>query len=282
MKEFIERKAFAKINLFLDITGKRADGYHELNNVMQKIGLCDNVKISVKSGKDISVICSDPQIPCDEKNIAFKAAKAYLEQSGIQAEINLEIEKKIPLMAGLGGSSADGAAVLGGLNEIFGTFDNEALEKIGAQLGADVPFCLRGGTALCEGIGDKMTNLNDFHRFFVIVQPKFKCNTAAAYKLYDRSKKISGGNLNAFLNNMNENPKRQRLFNVFEEIYQDERIYEIKKRLVKNGAGASLMSGSGSAVYGIFDNETDALKAAEKMNYPFVCTAENNQFQIIT
>ncbi|MDE6727293.1 MAG: 4-(cytidine 5'-diphospho)-2-C-methyl-D-erythritol kinase, partial [Oscillospiraceae bacterium] len=177
--------AHAKINLFLDITGKLANGYHLLETVMQSVDLSDIVSVEQSDG--ITVSCSDPEIPENDGNICYKAAELFFELLGHRGGADIYIDKRIPHGAGLGGGSADAAAVLRGLNKLYGKpFDDETLLALAARVGADVPFCLVGGTKLCSGIGEVMTDTEPYpQRHFLIVKPDFECDTKAAYADYD-------------------------------------------------------------------------------------------------
>ena len=265
-------KAYAKVNLFLDITGRLANGYHELNTVMQQVELCDKVTVSVKDGAGIAVSCDNADIPCDERNIAFKAARAFLEKTGIETEIAIDIEKMIPVMAGLGGSSADGAAALIALNRMYDSvLSGSELERLGASLGADVPFCIRGGAAVCQGIGDVMRSVRglDEKCFLVIVKPDFQCDTAEGYRLYDRQPVADKGDFDGFSAALESGAAKtgRRLYNVFERLYCDERIERLKSELAEAGALGACLTGSGSAVFGIFDDRAKAERALAQMQY---------------
>lgn len=268
----VEIQAYAKVNLFLDITGKLANGYHGLNTVMQQIGICDKVIVSVSDGSGIAVSCDVANIPCDERNIAFKAAKAFLERTGVQANVSIDIEKKIPVMAGLGGSSADGAAVLTGLNRLYDDIlSGSELEKVGAALGADVPFCIRGGAAVCKGIGDEMRSVRglDENCRLVVVKPDFECSTAGGYRLYDRQPVAEKGDFDGFLRALESGTAAtgKALYNVFERLYCDERIEGMKNELMEAGALGACLTGSGSAVFGIFDDKEKAERASAELQY---------------
>ena len=264
--------AYAKINLFLDITGRLDNRYHTLNTVMQQVELCDRVTVRVRDGKGISVYCDADGIPCDERNIAFRAAEAFLSKTGEAAEISIDIEKRIPVMAGLGGSSADGAAVLAALNRLHGgVLSGSELEKIGASLGADVPFCLRGGAAACTGIGDVMRSVKglDDNCFIVIVKPDFACDTGEGYRLYDRQPVREKGDFDGFLRVLECGTAEigRRLYNVFEGLYCDDRIERLKNLLVEAGAPGACLTGSGSAVFGVFDDREKAERALANSQY---------------
>ena len=184
----LDVKAYAKLNLWLDITGKRSDGYHTLNTVMRRIDLYDDVSVETCTGGEITVRCDKPEIPADSRNIAFRAAKAFLTKMRKNVGVNIRIKKRIPVGAGLGGSSADGAAVLIALNELSGRpLDTGGLCALGAELGADVPFCITGGTAKCTGIGELMQPIDCADFAALIIMPEFSCSTAEAYRNYDES-----------------------------------------------------------------------------------------------
>ena len=262
----------AKVNLFLDITGRLENGYHTLNTVMQQISLADRVEITAEQGDGCIIQCSNPAIPCDERNIAFKACKAFMEAVGEKAKITVSIDKRIPVEAGLGGSSTDGAAVLRGLNILYGQpLTAEQLCEAGARLGADVPFCLTGGTAVCTGIGDKCKKIpTPENLFFVIIKPDFANNTGEAYRLYDRKPLPVNKDFDAFVNLLEKGEAAQeagKMYNVFQRLYNDDRIEKTVCDLLEAGATGACMSGSGSAVFGVFDSAEAAEKAAEKLNY---------------
>ncbi len=275
--DFVSVPAYAKVNLFLDIVGVLPNGYHSLNNIMQQIDLFDKVDVSFEEAeKNSIVICCDiPCIPCDERNIAFKAAELFLKKAGIIGSININIEKHIPVMAGLGGSSTDGAAVLKALNKVQNNmFTQEELEEMGACLGADVPFCLRGGAAFCRGIGELMTGIPLIERCsFAVIKPDFSCDTKEAYGLYDKNPleiKKSPEEIMTALEKGDIKAVGKELYNVFETLYNDPRIEEIKDELISFGALGAALSGSGSAVYGVFEDFNAAALAKEKLKYPFV------------
>ncbi len=276
-KTEIKIKAYAKINLFLDITGVLPNGYHSLNNIMQQIDLFDKVGVSFEDAKEtsIKICCDNPQIPCDERNIAFKAAELFLKKAGITGSVTVGIEKHIPVMAGLGGSSTDGAAVLKALNKVQNCFFAQGeLEEMGACLGADVPFCLRGGAAFCRGIGDKMSDIPFAERCsFVVAKPDFSCNTKRAYGLYDKNPPKIKKDPAAIMSALEKGDVKavgKELYNVFETLYNDSRIEKIKEELISAGAVGAALSGSGSAVFGVFEDINSAALAKKKMKYPFV------------
>lgn len=267
----INVKAYAKINLFLDITGRRSDGYHELNNIMQKIDLHDDVSVFISEGKtEITIDCDDPEIPCDKRNIAYRAAEMYMKTAGINAKVHIEIKKEIPVMAGLGGSSADGAAVLKALENYCEKLGAGETQKLAANLGADVPFCMSGRAAFCKGIGEIMTEIEPLPPCSIlIIKPDFSCSTSKGYGLYDSKPIESRGEPKSLLTALQNGDLKhigENLYNIFEPLYGDSRIENIKQELMQNGAKGALLSGSGSAVYGIFSEKPEAAAAFEKIN----------------
>ena len=245
-------KARAKLNTFLDILGKRPDGYHEVLTAMCAIDLADDVTVSIEDGDGIDVTCSDPTIT---ENTAYKAAELFLRKAGIRKRISIDIVKRIPVMAGLGGSSADAAAVLHALNALAGEpFRLEQLLELGAEVGADVPFCVHGGHALCTGTGATVSEvLPPLDCAFVIVKPEFGCCTKTAYTQYG----------------IKPIPKTEfrYYYNVFEKLHNNPEICRIKADLMNAGATASCLTGSGSAVYGVFGDREAAQKAFRALTY---------------
>lgn len=271
--------ANAKINLYLDITGRRCDGYHTIETVMQSVDLADTIMVKIdKNGGDISVTCSNPLIPEGCGNICYKAAERFYEAVGERYETAVHIEKRIPHGAGLGGGSADAAAVLVALNRLCGkgkdcALSEEKLLEIGVLVGADVPFCMTGGTRLCRGIGEQMSEISPFpKRVFLIVMPDFSCDTKAAYRAYDENPVPARSGVEDFLKSEDEFPKR--MYNVFSTLYADERIDSIKRRLLECGAQGAELSGSGAVVFGVFADKQSAQAAAKHFPKYFTAVSE--------
>lgn len=262
MKE-ITLMANAKLNLYLDITGRRGDGYHLLETIMQSIDLCDIV--TVKLGGDvINVGCSDPEIPCGAENVCYKAAELYAKSVGENFGAEIYIDKRIPHGAGLGGGSADAAAVLVGLNRLFGgAICEERLMKMAAEVGADVPFCMVGGVKLCRGIGDELNCMEPLpERSYLVVMPDFRCLTKEAYMRWDTSPIPRHGCAEELLNSWER--FGELLYNVFSELYDDKRIEAVIERLDSLGAEGAGLTGSGAAMFGVFADER---KAADSARY---------------
>ncbi len=267
----ISLKANAKINLTLDILSKRADGYHEVLMIMQSVSLSDEVYMRKTASGEIRLKTNLPYVPADSRNIAFKAAELFFEETGVKNKgLFINVKKKIPVAAGLAGGSADGAAVLKGLDKLYETgLDGARLNGLAGKLGSDVPFCLKGGTALAGGRGEILTRLKDAPDMVVVIcKPPFPVSTAKAYSLLDLDnigrrpdtdrviKAIEAGDKDTVCEN---------LINVFEPFISAEHgeICKIKDILLEKGAKGAAMSGSGPSVYGLFDN-VDAANAAAR------------------
>lgn len=270
-------QAYAKINLFLDVTAIREDGYHDIQSVMQSVSLCDTVDISLEEGNAITVECSDARVPCGEKNIAYRAAKLFLSVAGLSYGVKISIKKNIPMAAGLAGGSADAAAVLVGLNlACENPFSVEELCEIGKKLGADVPFCIRCGCSYLEGIGEIFYPFPELPSdvFFVIACGGEGVSTPEAYRLldekYDRFSRYEPRGvqpLRESLSNGDERAFCKELFNIFEEPVASLRgtVLKLKELMLSAGAEASMMSGSGPSVFGVFFKKEDAEKAVGKI-----------------
>lgn len=262
--------AYAKLNLTLDILGKRDDGYHEMKMVMQTISLHDDVTVTL-TDKGIACRIAGAELPCDERNLAVKAANAFCEAMDYRGGIDIALTKRIPSEAGMAGGSADAAAVLRALRDLVSpALTDERLEQISARIGSDVPFCICGGTQLAEGRGEVLTVLSPAPRCFVAVcKPDFPISTPALFARVDgvmlshrpdtdaMLSAIARGDCGALCANVQ---------NVFEQALPDaqrERIEEIKRALVENGAACAAMTGSGSAVFGLFSDEVLCRNACE-------------------
>lgn len=267
-------KAYAKINIGLDITGKRKDGYHLLKTCMQTIGLYDEITVTAdpKGQKEeikiTSDLCTDL---ADEENICFKAAALIKQEYGLKEKFLIDIKKNIPMAAGLAGGSADAAAVIEAADKICGLrLLPEQKDEIALCLGADVPFCLRRGLWLCEGIGEILTPLPALEGLVcVIIKPDFEVSTAWCYKAFDSLKENAHPDMDGALGALRKGNVKcffEKSANVLEQAagLKHPEIEEIKKRLLLQGALLSLMSGSGSSVFGLFD---DRKKASEALGF---------------
>ncbi len=268
-------EACAKLNLTLDILGKREDGYHLLRMVMQSVTLCDTVTVWTDNGGGITLQCSQEGVPCDHRNTAYRAAELFFETTGLQNEgIGIKIKKRIPHGAGLGGGSADAAAVLRLLNELFSTcLSDRALCDIGLQVGADVPFCLMGGTMLAEGTGTLLSPLSDLEPcYFVIVKPDISISTADAYRKCDEVTPTRRPDTDKVVDAVLEHDLTalgKQLCNVFEEVIGLPEAEHVKSVMHEAGALGACMSGSGSAVFGMFAEKSAAEDCRKRLEGEF-------------
>ena len=263
----IKMRAHAKINLSLDVISKRPDGYHNLSMIMQSIRLSD--ELILRPCPEIRIQNDLHFLPADEKNIAFRAARLFFDTIGSQDGISIEIKKHIPVGGGLGGGSADAAAVLMGLNRMYGyPLSFEKLLELGLRCGADVPFCMTGGTCLAEGLGEKLTPLPALPSCnILLLRPRFPLSTKRMFSLVDVSAIPHHPDMQGMINalqNRNMTGILNGMFNSLESLVPRPEIREYKKLLLEEGADASLMTGSGSVVYGIFLSDEKAKKAKEK------------------
>lgn len=261
--------AYAKINLTLDFAGRREDGYHLLRMVMQSISLHDSLTLK-KGDSGIRLYCRRADVPCDQSNTVYKAVALFYAFCGRIPAIDIKIEKKIPSQAGLGGGSTDAAAVLHALNQMEHTnYSLETLCKIGVQVGADVPFCLFGGTALAEGIGEKLTALAPLpHCSLVVCKPPVGVNTGKAFAKAD-SLGVSGNFTEPMLQAVRTGAIpaiAAALGNDFERVTELDEVTEIKQRMLASGALGACLTGSGSAVYGIFEERAAAAQCRGQLS----------------
>ncbi|NLK22024.1 MAG: 4-(cytidine 5'-diphospho)-2-C-methyl-D-erythritol kinase [Epulopiscium sp.] len=286
----IELKARAKINLTLDVLGKRPDGYHDVEMIMQSINLYDHITIRKMRAPGIKLKTNLKWLPEDGKNLAYKAAQLMTETYSIKDGILIELQKRIPVAAGLAGGSSDAAAVFVGLNALFNlNIPKKELMGLGVRLGADIPYCILRGTALARGIGEKLTKLPPMpFCYLVIAKPSINVSTAYIYKnlklnelsLRPDTKKVIEGIEKGDLNLIAKN-----LGNVLESVTIKEypAIDRIKQTMVEYGALGALMSGSGPSVYGIFEEKKQAqavskeLKLHNKAKDVFVTTIFNRE-----
>lgn len=264
-------KAYAKINLTLDILGKRPDGYHEVAMVMQSVGLYDTLQLErIPAGIQLDI--DVPGLAADASNLAWKAAQLVMDTCGLTGGVHISLAKRIPMAAGLAGGSADAAAVLRGMDQLFNLqLDEGALCALGEKLGSDVPFCILGGTMLASGRGEILRRLPDLPECYVVLaKPPISVSTAWAYQNYDAQgaerhpdndameKEIARGSLKGVSN---------LLCNVLESvtIKRYEEISHYKQRMMEHGALASMMSGSGPTVFALADSRESAGRIADAM-----------------
>lgn len=265
-------KTAAKINLALDVVGKLENGYHAIESVFQTVGIYDDVTVELDD--KISVSCELPgefssaaPIPCDERNIAYKAARIFFETVGNPNGCRIHIKKGIPSQAGMGGGSTDAAAVLYCLNKLTGVnLNNAELAEMGKKLGADVPFFFTGGTAYVGGIGEKITPLADFSGHILVIAKGVQgVSTAEAYRSIDALKAPVHPQTGSLVQAINTAPGEvfRYVGNLFEQAIQLNEVDKIKAEMLLRGAQTACMTGSGSAVFGMFTG----IEAAEKCVY---------------
>ena len=275
----ITEKAYAKINISLDVTGKRDDGYHDMLMVMQTVTLSDDVTVELTDGEKSSASCNLHFIPCDERNLAVKAANMFFEKLGRDGAAKITLDKNIPVGAGMAGGSSDAAAVLRALNKLCGKpFDRTELEALAAEVGSDVAFCISGGTALARGRGEILSPLPplpDCH--IVICKPDFSISTPELFRKLDSVKLRCHPDTAGIQKALEEKDLlklARRMYNVFEDV-PDRRfstITEIKSELLDHGAMGAVMTGTGSAVFGIFSDFNSAENAAKHLIKSYHCT----------
>ena len=295
--KFISDKAWAtgraKINLHLDVTGREENGYHTVETVMQSVSLCDDIAITLQSG-GFSASCNIEGVPADSKNIAVRAAELFMSEIGSEMGASIKIVKRIPMAAGMAGGSADAAATLAALNSILDTpLDTERLCNIGARLGADVPFCIRGGTAYADGRGDILHPFPEMPDCFIVAACGGEgVSTPWGYGLLDRLFDGFGEDssyiprkteaLRAAIESGSVADICGSMYNIFEAPVLERRpvARELKKMLLDGGAVGAMMSGSGPSVFGVFSSETDAERVAmairEKQYFACVCRPVSN------
>ncbi len=277
----LTERAPAKLNLTLDIAGRRADGYHEIRTVMQTIDLCDEVTLCPQPGGGLRLTLSDPSLPADGRNTAWKAAEYFLERTGLSCPgLSIHVKKRIPQQAGLAGGSADAAAVLRGLNRLFAAgLSAQELRDIGGRVGADVPFCVEGGTVLATGIGEQLLPLPPLRDVWVVVaKPPVGVSTKAAYEAVDTA--------SAYLTRPQETRMIETLSagdtalvgallcNVFEQALALPEVAGLRRQLAPFSPLGCAMTGSGSAVFALFADEADAHACAAALSssaQSFVC-----------
>ncbi len=268
--EELHLKSYAKVNLALEVLYKREDGYHEIDSIMQQIDLCDEL-VFIEKDEGITIESNSSEVPLDSSNLVYKAWEIMKEFSGIDNGISIRIDKKIPIAAGLAGGSSNAAATLRAINQLWNLkLSEEELREIGVRIGADIPFCIMGGTARAKGIGEKLTRLESFNdKCILIANPGIRIASAYAYskldldgEKYEPTKLIESMERNDLIG------VSAKLYNRLEKaiIAENPIIRTIKDMMNANGALGSLMSGSGSTVFGIFDDEEKMEFANKKLS----------------
>ena len=264
----ITLKSRAKINLSIDVLGKRQDGYHLVEMIMQTINLYDLIEINEKDNDQITIKSTSDEIPLDCNNLVYKAANLIKKTFNINKGVEIHIKKNIPVAAGMAGGSSNAAAVLVGLNKLWNlNLSNQQLEKIGLKLGADVPFCINGGAVLASGIGEELTPIKGLTKdvCILVCKPDLFVSTKEVYECID-SKDIDKRPNNKFLieclKNEDTRQLAENMFNVLEGVTMDKHpvIQQIKDIMTNNRALGAMMSGSGPTVFGLYENREDAVK----------------------
>ncbi len=267
-------KAYAKLNLALDVLSRLDDGYHTMRMVMQSVGLCDDVHIVLRHDGVVRADSDNPGLPSDEGNIAVRAANLFFQQTG-QTELGADIHltKRIPVCAGLGGGSSDGAAVLRGLNQLTGAgLSRQQLQDLGFRIGADIPFCIAGGTQLAEGKGEQLLDLPAMPACEVVIcKPQFAISTPMLFRVIDGQPLQHRPDIDGMVAALTAGDLpgiASRLSNVFMQVLPDEfaEIHQIRRRLLEAGAVGAVMTGTGSAVFGLFDCAAEAQYAYETLS----------------
>ena len=266
----IQLKALAKINLGLDVLRRREDGYHEVKMIMQTIGLHDDLEIRKTKTLGIQVKTNLYYLPTNENNLVYKAAKLLMDEFQIQDGVSIQLKKRIPVAAGMAGGSSDGAAVLWGINQMYGLgLSMQALMERGVRLGADVPYCIQRGTALAEGIGEKLSVLPPMPKCTILIaKPGISVSTKFVYENLHANdlKPEQHPDVDSMIEAMRQKDLGllcSRMGNVLETVTIPAYpvINEIKRTMMDNGAIGSMMSGSGPTVFGIFDSPVAAKQA---------------------
>ena len=270
----VQEYAYAKLNLTLDVTAKRDDGYHDMLMVMQTVSLTDRIIIEQTDEKGIHASCNFRYVPTDERNLAVRAAGVFMDAVGEKKDgILIRMEKNIPVGAGMAGGSADAAAVLRGMNRLYGgKMNRRGLEKLAEQVGSDVAFCVAGGTALARGRGEQLEDLRPMPDCWIVIcKPGFSVSTPELFRKLDRIGLRTHPDTTGMLEALEAEDLRgisMRMFNVFEEV-DDRRMRseaEIKHVLLDYGALGAVMTGTGSAVFGVFNSEEAAKRCAESLS----------------
>ncbi len=270
----ISVNAYAKVNLSLEIKGKREDGYHIIDTVMQTISLCDIVYIKKVSNGEITIICDDEELS-GENNLCYKASRLFFDKTKINGGCNINIKKNIPVSAGLGGGSADAAATLKGLNRLYGQpLDLSELKKLALFLGADVPFFIEGGTARAGGIGEELNKIcSNLHLYLLLIKDGEKPSTAFMYKKIDELGVSSSGE------KISDDCEKSLLkgdFELFKSSFKNDfslvwNYKKIKQDIMENGGEQVSLSGSGPTVIGVFNNKNKAKNAFEILKSKYDC-----------
>ncbi len=265
-------KSYGKINLGLDVVKRRPDGYHEVRMIMQTVGLCDTLTMKKQKKDEITMRCDLSFLPTDQKNLVYQAAALMKEKYGISTGVEIDLRKRIPVAAGMAGGSSNCAAAIKGMSQMFDLkLSKEEMCEIGVSLGADVPYCIWGGTALAEGIGEKLTKMPPMPDCWILIaKPGISVSTAFAYKNLQLDQLHHHPDIDGMIRDLKEKDLDgicSKLENVLETVTIPKYpiIRQIKEHLLTMGAEGSLMSGSGPTVFGIFKDKKTVKKALESL-----------------
>lgn len=281
METTVRVKAYGKINLTLDILGTMPDGFHQVEMIMQQVSIYDSVTLRLHQGEGILIQSDCRWLPCDERNLAWKAADRFAKLTGLSHSVEIDIKKYIPVSAGMAGGSSDAAAVLRGLNRLFDArLSTRELCEIGKEIGSDVPFCVAGGTMLATGRGDVLSPLPNMpFCHIVLAKPRINVSTPVAYSKYDSAETVVHPNTKACVDALKKGSLADladNMHNVFEDVLNLRDVERLKAILMENGAICAAMSGSGPTVFGFFDSQEKAFAAKAKCRefapFTFCCT----------
>lgn len=274
--EQINLKARAKINITIDVLNKREDNYHNIEMIMQTVNLYDKIHIKKNNTKDIILRTNLKWLPTDGRNLVYKAAKVIMDKYSINKGVEIKLDKTIPVCAGLAGGSTDAAATLVGMNRLFDLkINKEELKNIGQTLGADVPYCIMRGTALAQGIGEKLTRLPNMPKCYVVlVKPNVKVQTPWVYQNLNLKNIEKHPDTKEVINSLKEKDIRKiadGMCNVLELVTENKYpiISELKNFMINNGALNAMMSGSGPTVFGLFEDYEKAKIAEERLRVKY-------------
>ena len=257
----LSMRAYAKINLTLDILDKRIDGYHNISSIMQTVRLHDVVTVKLDDSERVHITCDNPDVPCDSSNLVYQVAKKMINRAKVYKGCQIHIQKNIPMQAGLGGGSSDAAVVAMMLDKLLEFYMPDShLIEYSAQFGADVPFLITRGTALCEGIGEEVYRMPRIpHLHVIIIKPDFGISTPEAFKRFDELGGYTHNHSGAFLYDfLNGRPFYGSVGNDLFRAFDDDRLWRLHAALIGEGAIVASMSGSGSAMFGLFDDPEKA------------------------
>lgn len=292
--QIMKLKAFAKINLGLDVVRKREDGYHEVRMIMQTVGIFDRLELKMQAEPGIRVSTNLSFLPNDESNLVYKAARLLMDEKGVKEGLSIQLEKHIPVAAGMAGGSSDAAAVLVGVNRMFNMgFSMEELMKRGVKIGADVPYCVMRGTALSEGIGEILAPLPPMPDCSILVaKPPVSVSTKFVYENLHVDSLAKHPDIDGMIKAIREESLSgivKRMENVLETVTEKNYpvIRELKEYMMGAGAMGALMSGSGPTVFGIYDDAAKAEKARDDLRQTgmarqvYLTSPVNNKMEIL-